>query len=228
MIIGLAGLKGSGKDTVGRILHYHFMEDVGGISVEEFVNNYPIYHQLLDAPWQVKSFGHKLKIMAGIILNEPGFVQKWEADRAWRDEYLDAWGMTRREFVQKLGSEAGRLGVHKDIWVISLLSEYDRDVKHIGGRSVKSAEGMPYDYESWWETPNWIITDVRFINEAQAIRDRGGLVWEVIRPGVTCNDSHMSENSMKDWVYDFTINNNISIPTLSDLLKLYLKSLKLL
>jgi hypothetical protein len=29
----------------------------------------------------------------------------------------------------------------------------------------------------------WVVSDVRFPNEAEAIRERGGVIWEVIRDG---------------------------------------------
>lgn len=40
---------------------------------------------------------------------------------------------------------------------------------------------------------SYVIDDVRFENEAQAVLDLGGVVWQVYRPGVTSNDTHASE-----------------------------------
>ena len=59
--------------------------------------------------------------------------------------------------------------------------------------------------------PNWIITDVRFFNETQAIKDKGGILIRVNRDSDS-KDSHVSENELityKDW--DYVIDNNYSL-----------------
>ena len=49
-----------------------------------------------------------------------------------------------------------------------------------------------------------IIDDVRFLNEAEAIRDAGGIVVRIIRPGLTAMD-HESETEQKYIVADYTL-----------------------
>lgn len=63
-----------------------------------------------------------------------------------------------------------------------------------------------FEYQEMIKTPtysNWIITDVRFPNEVQAIKDRGGLVFRVNRVDVELSkDQHESEtalDSYTDW-----------------------------
>lgn len=63
---------------------------------------------------------------------------------------------------------------------------------------------------------NWpmVITDVRYPNEAERARARGGLVVRITRPGVGPVNDHVSETAMDDYPVDATLNNN---GTLDDL-----------
>lgn len=46
----------------------------------------------------------------------------------------------------------------------------------------------------------WVISDVRYPNEFEAIRERDGVVWEVVRTGgpPTERSSHTSDNAWRD------------------------------
>ena len=52
---------------------------------------------------------------------------------------------------------------------------------------------------SYPEQRDWVITDVRFPDEAQAIKDWGGVLWRVDRPGLVGGDGHASETAMDDY-----------------------------
>lgn len=54
---------------------------------------------------------------------------------------------------------------------------------------------------------NYVITDVRFPNEAYAIRDLGGKIWRVQRPGVSPVNHHVSETAMDGFLYDGVLHN---------------------
>lgn len=59
-----------------------------------------------------------------------------------------------------------------------------------------------------------VFTDVRFPNEAQRIRELGGVVWRIIRPGTEPVNSHASETSLTSADADVVIYND---STLQDL-----------
>lgn len=65
-------------------------------------------------------------------------------------------------------------------------------------------------------TTDVVITDVRFKNEAQMIRNNGGQIWRVIRPGITAVNDHISEHDMSDWDFDFDLYNDSSLLNLHD------------
>lgn len=53
-----------------------------------------------------------------------------------------------------------------------------------------------------------VISDVRFINEAECISARGGELWRVTRPGVTAVNAHVSETQMDDYPVDHFVKND--------------------
>jgi hypothetical protein len=52
-----------------------------------------------------------------------------------------------------------------------------------------------------------IIDDVRYINEAAAIRAVGGIIVRIIRPGLTPMD-HSSETEQQHIIADYTVTND--------------------
>jgi hypothetical protein len=93
-----------------------------------------------------------------------------------------------------------RDGLHKNVWVNALMADY------------KPGPFYPdVPAEDHAKLPNWIITDTRFPNEAQAIKDKGGMVIKVDRPGVGPVNGHPSEDALKDYNFDYVIHNNGSI-----------------
>ena len=76
--------------------------------------------------------------------------------------------MTPRLLLQLLGTDCGRDIIHPSIWVNALFTDYRCP--------IDERANIP-DWES-----KWIVTDVRFENEAQAIKDRGGIIIRVERP----------------------------------------------
>ena len=67
--------------------------------------------------------------------------------------------------------------------------------------------------------PNWIISDVRFPNEAKAIKDKGVILIRINRPG---NDTgkHLSEIALDDYKnWNYVIDNNGTIEDLIEKVK---------
>jgi hypothetical protein len=53
-----------------------------------------------------------------------------------------------------------------------------------------------------------VITDVRFPNEFQLVKDRGGIVLRIESLRCNNNDSHPSETALDDHLFDITIRND--------------------
>ncbi|MFI7069537.1 deoxynucleotide monophosphate kinase family protein [Micromonospora sediminicola] len=59
-----------------------------------------------------------------------------------------------------------------------------------------------------------VITDVRFPNEAAAIKAAGGSLVRVIRPGQDESDQHISETALSDYSADFELLNDSDLHSL--------------
>ena len=114
--------------------------------------------------------------------------------------------MTVREMLQKLGTEAMRNGLHQNVWVNALFADY---------RAPKMSE----DYPS-----KWIITDVRFENEAEAIKERGGILVRIKRNSSESSGSHPSETALDNYKFDYTIDNNDSMVDLVAAVRSFLEA----
>lgn len=111
--------------------------------------------------------------------------------------------MTVREFLQRLGTEAIRDWLHQDAWVNALMSDY---VKCVPSKLMRDPLfQMKYRrlgmtnavLDMCFDFPNWLITDVRFPNEVDAIKNAGGIVLRVDRinnPNPKSN--HISETAL--------------------------------
>ena len=67
--------------------------------------------------------------------------------------------------------------------------------------------------------PNVVVTDVRFINEADTLKTNGGQLWRVKRPGVEAINSHISEKDMDGYKVDQILNNGGTLNELETLVR---------
>jgi dephospho-CoA kinase len=59
-----------------------------------------------------------------------------------------------------------------------------------------------------------VVTDVRFRNEADYIKELGGYVWRISRSSVEAVNNHVSENDLDNYFFDAVITNNSTIEDL--------------
>lgn len=77
-----------------------------------------------------------------------------------------------RAMLQRMGTEVGRNMLGQDIWVDALFKNFEPGMK-------------------------WVIVNVRFPNEAEAVWSRDGEVWEVTRPGFKPALGHVSDTALE-------------------------------
>lgn len=137
---------------------------------------------------------------------------------------------TYRELLQYIGTDLLRDKLHSDVWVNALMSKYYpkicSGVTHcaLAGKPEISCNKCP-------EYPNWIITDVRFPNEAKAVKDRGGIIIRINRYDITGQgklNPHTSETALDDAEFDYTIDNHGTIEELIEKVREMLIKEKLL
>jgi hypothetical protein len=136
---------------------------------------------------------------AGKVKDVAALVFGWDRDmlegatkesRAWREEVCPYWKITPRSALQKIGTEMFRAHIDDAIWIKSVSKEVSKSEQNI------------------------VITDCRFENEIQAIRDLGGRIIYVergVRPDWASSPDKMTEEErhylaihITDWnVYKF-------------------------
>ncbi|WP_107407970.1 hypothetical protein [Streptomyces sp. CC77] len=146
---------------------------------------------LVAAGWQRKAFADKVRDFvyamnppAPLIEGVETFSLAVEVDAFGWDEVKTYPGV--RELLQRCGTEAGRHVLGPDVWVNALFQD-----------------------EATWEAPV-VVTDVRFPNEAEAIKARGGLLVRIDRPGQPPigEAGHISEHAVDAWPFDAVIIND--------------------
>lgn len=145
------------------------------------------------------SFASPIYAMLDVAFPPPPPYQPWrEADRWTKDDYPVVNEKSFRFLAQTLGTDWGRNIVGSDVWVQAALGMVKTDA---------------------------VFSDVRFQNEAQAIRDAGGLLIKIIRPENPhyIGASHASEQEIDLCHYDVVVNN---IGSLADLEKTVLHVLQ--
>jgi hypothetical protein len=101
--------------------------------------------------------------------------------------------ISARQVLQLFGTEICRQCFGDDVWIRALRRRIDRS----------SAE--------WF-----LVTDVRFPNEAHAVRQWGGQVWRVLGPQRgeewAKSDAHASERMVDEVEFDLQIDNSVGRP----------------
>lgn len=135
----------------------------------------------------------------------------------WDEEWLNGqyketkdsyWGISPRLVMQLSGTELFR----------KALPALCPDFADITGDMVwiKSLERRVKD------KGDVVIPDVRFLNEARAIKNAGGYIIRIERPGLPDTDGHASEMEMDQIIPDFRISNTGSIGELQALMAFHL------
>ena len=140
------------------------------------------------------NFADKLKEICFILTGHRGLTQED------KQVFLPDWNKTVGQILQQLGTEVMRDNFDSDVWVKSTLSEIKRDE----------------------ETDIFIIGDCRFENEANAIKNSGGILFRIngdpanIRKNSTRDLNHASETSLDNYdKFDYIMENNSTIDDLS-------------
>ncbi|RTQ48100.1 hypothetical protein EJV47_16815 [Hymenobacter gummosus] len=152
-LIGLAGKRGSGKDTVAHLVRE--LQPGRG--------------------WQIRSFGDAIKGVCAVLAGEttaPYYTQPGKA------ELVPTYGLTRGELLQQVG--AALRAWRGPVWIEALLANLPAEAPVI-------------------------VADLRFPDEAEALRARGGVVWRLEgdplgqRGDGTRDDNHPSETALDDY-----------------------------
>jgi len=254
-IIGISGRIGSGKDTVGKIIQSICTKDFGVYKTQlDFINGGDWVREK-QSGWEIKKFAGKLKEIASLLTGVPvemfedqefkkqEMSEQWwyksvydvNWDKQWTKEPIDYPTLSPiedviikpsyRDFLQFLGTDAMRNHLHPNVWINALFADY----KLIPAKYEDLKEGQDILTKEW-KFPNWIITDLRFPNEMDGVKEKGGITIKVVRPCLECGGTgyhkmscskqyqmeHISEIALDGAKFDYEIIND---GTLEDLVE---------
>lgn len=151
--------------------------------------------------WKGSNFGIRqlafAKPLKDIAMVYMGLNKHHCYDQEGKAEFNEFWGMTNREILQKLG-DGMRREVHPDFW-------------------TKLIERKLHDCIE--EGEMFILTDVRYPNEAELIRKYGGIIIQLNRQCINPPEGtvdHPSERPLDSQYVDFSIDNDFSLEELRD------------
>lgn len=183
-IIGMSGFARSGKDEAARILvdEFGFTRVAFADKLREFLYAMnPIVAASLVTP--SSDLWADEELSKALVVNHNIKVQDVIHAYGWDGYKESEFGSEIRRLLQRLGTEAGRQTLWDTIWIDAAFAGVDAN--------------------------RVVVTDARFYNEFDAIRERGGVIWRVEREGVGPANNHASEMEAVDYPnFSLTIENN--------------------
>ena len=140
--------------------------------------------------FQLNSFAKSVKDICCILFgyDRDKIEGSTPEDRLWRETIdknhtnLIGKDFTPRDAMVLVGTTFGRNMIHPNIWIETLFNRYDKNT-------------------------DLLITDLRFPNEYEEIKKRGGIVIRINRSGLK-SSSHISECALDEHNFDYVINND--------------------
>lgn len=136
------------------------------------------------------AFADPIRAMLREMLSSNGISDKWMDERNLKEQEIPELGMSYRHLAQTLGTEWGR-SLKPDFWM-NLAGAYMADV-------VEQAETYPV---------NFVLSDIRFVNESAWVRAKGGVIWHIQRSAAAPVRAHVSESEISHITSDLVIYNN--------------------
>lgn len=229
-------------------------------------------HKMSFSNWKIKKFAYRLKQVLSILTGIPVedfereevkqsyLGEEWARERlicgcedVGIETYIDDNGLcyncgnpaekyiyTVREAMQQFGTNLMRNQFHPNCWTNALFADYKSAKPCLCGGSGVCFQ--PKEYLCNEPPDNWIISDVRFENECQAVKGRGGILIRVNRDnmperitkaieetGGYMAKEHPSETALDNYEgFDYIIDNNADIPALIEKVRTILEKENLL
>ena len=150
------------------------------------------------------AFADPIRNMIRCLLTDNGLSDGWMDNRDLKERIIPALGVSYRHMAQSLGTEWAR-NLRRDFW-------------------LRIAAAFVVDQMDAGET-HFVISDVRFANEAEWVRSKGGQIWRVHREGLASVRPHVSESGVDSIKPHRTIHNNGTTADLAEAVALAIESL---
>lgn len=150
----------------------------------------------LESEWGVLPVGLSDPILAMLLalFNDADVGDGWATERSLKEQSTSL-GYSYRYLAQRLGTDWGREALDCGFW-------------------MRIAERKLADLEAGGD--HALVSDIRFPDEAQWLRARGGLLVRIERPDATPVQEHESERHWRLLDADHIVRNDGSLATLYD------------
>lgn len=143
------------------------------------------------------AFADPIRQMLRTLFSSNGIDEKYIDERDFKEatieDLLTEQPLSYRQMAQTLGTEWGR-NLSPDFW-LQIAGAFIADQRRRGERL-------------------FVISDVRFVNEARWVKDAGGELWRIHRPGVLPVRPHASEAEIEHIECDRLIDNSGTVDDL--------------
>ena len=198
MLIGVSGKIGSGKNEVADMLSFlHFVNPDG--TFEQFQKQQWLRNQYIEngayAQADLKLPGiHSFACNLKRCVADCTGIDYHDLEKRSQKSTIIPWlNISYRQLLQSLG-EAVRGQINENFWVQSMLATYE-------------------------DSDFWIVSDVRYRNEADELLSKHALLIRVERP-VLSEDTHQSEVDLDSYdKFSFTIENDGTLEDLFNTVK---------
>lgn len=143
------------------------------------------------------AFAEPIRGMLRELLSSNGIDDSYMTERDRKEVIIPALGVSYRHLAQTLGTEWGR-SLAPDFW-LRIAGAFMDDV-------AWDNKGCPF-----------VVSDVRFANEAAWVKERGGVIWRIERQQANPVRQHISETDMDAIECDQVIFNEGTLDELESL-----------
>ena len=168
-------------DMMERLVGLHGAAESGKDTVADYLGKMYEYQKF--------SFASHLKDIAALAFD---LDRSRMDDQDYKQSYDERYKLTVREILQKLGTESFRYVFDEDFWLNAVGLKIDKAIRPL-------------------EVNRFVISDVRFSNEALWIQSQGGVVVDINRVQDTKVPQHASESGIDPQLINFTLDNNGSL-----------------
>ena len=198
LVVGISGKIGSGKNYIGENV---FIPELYRIAKSNNFQIIPYYF----------SFGDHLKVecLSRMPYNDLSKEHGYHGFFVEKTQDI-------RDKLQKYGTENGRNVYHQDVWVRAVDTWISIQLERLNKLKQNISDEMIL--------PVFIISDIRFINEAEYVKSNNGILLRVNAPSRTLHRvqteakgiveimdkimSHASETSLDNYNFEYTISND--------------------
>lgn len=141
------------------------------------------------------AFADPIRAMLETLLENMGESTRYMTDRRLKETPIPGLDVSYRHLAQTLGTEWGR-AVCPGLWLriakASMANLYSESLRH----------------------EQFVVSDVRFVDEAAWIREQGGQIWRIARPSALPVLDHLSEREQDSITHDRLIENTGTVEDL--------------